>query len=334
MPMIAGHGGGVIRNPGKVGAAMLAAACCAPVAAAQSWPAKPIRIVVPYAAGGPIDAMTRPLAQKLNETLGQAVVIDNRGGANGVIGVEIVAKAPADGYTLVVGSLGSFGAGPVVLNNLPYDVIRDFAPVSLYFTVAELLVVHPALPAHSVAELVALAKSRPNQLNFASSGSGAPPQLAVELLKQAAQLDMVHVAYKGMGPAVVDLIAGSLHLSFADLPLFLPHVNAGKLRPLAVGVGRRAAVLPDVPTMAEAGFPQVEAYNWYALFAPSATPRDVLARLNTAVVGIVNRPDMRAFYQAQGGEATAGPPGELAALLRSELAKWGKVVKMAGIKAD
>ena len=212
--------------------------------------------------------------------------------------------------------------------------MRDFAPISLYFTVPELLVVHPSLPVRNVAELIALAKAKPNQLNFGSAGAGGPPQLAAELLKQAAGIEMVHVAYKGMGPAVVDLIAGHLQLSFADLPVFMPHVNAGRLRPLAVGVAKRANTLPNVPTMAEAGFPQVEAYNWYGLFAPASTPADIVGRLNAEVVKIVNNPDMRAFFQAQGGEATAGPPEQLAALLRRELAKWANVVKTAGIRAD
>jgi tripartite-type tricarboxylate transporter receptor subunit TctC len=210
----------------------------------------------------------------------------------------------------------------------------SFPDISLYFTVPELLVVHPSLPVKTIAELVALAKAKPNQLNFASAGAGGPPHLAVELLKQAAGVEMVHIAYKGMGPALVDLIAGNVQLSFADLPVLIPHVNAGRLRPLAVGVPKRAAALPNVPTTAEAGFPQVEAYNWCGLFAPASTPAEIVARLNVEVLRTVNTPDMRAFFQARGGEGTAGSPDQLAALLRSELEKWAKVVKAANIRPD
>jgi len=320
----------------------LALACAGGLVHAQSpatgpgktFPAKPLRIVVPYPPGGPIDIVTRPLAQKLNEGMNTPVVVDNRAGANGIIGIEHVARSPADGYTLVVGSAGSFAINPNVYPRLPFDVVRDFAPVSLFVTVPELLVVHPSLPAKSVKELVALAKARPRQLNYGSSGVGGTPHLAVELLKQSAGMDVVHVPYKGMGPATMDLIAGQVQLAFADLPVLLPQVKAGKLRALAVSTSKRSANLPAVPTMAESGFPKINIMNWYALFAPAATPKDIVAALNAETAKVVAKADMRTFVQDQGGTAVSSAPAELAALLRAELDMWSKVVKTAGVKVE
>ena len=298
----------------------------------QAYPSKPIRIVVPYSAGGPIDLVTRPLAQKLTDALNNPVVVDNRAGANGIIGIDHVAKSPADGYTLVVGSVGSFAINPNVYSKLPFDVLKDFAPVSLFVTVPELLVVHPSLPVTSVKELVALAKARPRQLNYGSSGTGGTPHLAVELLKQAAGIDIVHVPYKGMGPATMDLIGGQVQLAFADLPVLLPHVKAGKLRALAVSTPKRSPNLPDVPTLAEAGYPRIDVKNWYALFVPAMTPKNIIGVLNAETVKVVARNDMKTFLQDQGGVATTSTPEELAALLRAELAMWAKVVKTSGVK--
>ncbi len=315
-------------------ACMLAIAGAATVASAQTYPNKPIRIVVPYAAGGPIDMTTRPLAQKLNEAMSNPVVVDNRGGANGIIGTDNVAKSPADGYSLVVASGGAFAIGPHVYAKLPFDVFKDFTPVSLFVTMPELLAVHPALPVRSVKELVALAKARPNQLNFGSSGTGGTPHLAAELLKSAARNEMVHVPYKGMGPATMDLIAGQLQLVFADLPVLLQQVKADKLRALAVGTKTRSANLPDVPTMAESGFPQIEAYNWYALFAPAGTPKPVVAKLNAEIAKVMSNPDVKTFTQSQGAEAVSSTPEELGALHKREFDKWGNVVKAAGVKAE
>jgi tripartite-type tricarboxylate transporter receptor subunit TctC len=300
----------------------------------KAFPVRAVRIVVPYPPGGPIDMLTRPLAQKMNEGMNNPVVVDNRAGANGIIGIDHVAKSPADGYTLVVGSAGSFAINPNVYAKLPFDVVRDFAPVSLFATVPELLVVHPALPAKSVKELVTLAKARPKQLNYGSSGIGGTPHLAVELLKQAAGMDIVHVPYKGMGPATIDLIAGQVQLAFADLPVLLQHVKVGKLRALAVSTTKRSANLPEVPTMAESGYPRINIMNWYALFVPAATPRDVIATLNAETARVVARTDMKTFVQEQGGAAASNTPAELGSLLRNELDLWGKVVKTAGVKLD
>lgn len=315
-------------------ACIIALSGASTLALAQAYPNKPIRIVVPYPAGGPIDMTTRPLAQKLTEAVGNPVVVDNRAGANGIIGTDNVAKSPPDGYSLVVASGGGFAIGPHVYAKLPFDVFRDFAPVSLFVTMPELLAVHPALPVKSVKELVALARARPNQLNFGSSGTGSTPQLAAELLKSAAKIQMVHIPYKGMGPATMDLIAGQLQLVFADMPVLLQQVKGDKLRALAVGTAARSPSLPGVPTMAEAGYPQVEAYNWYALYAPGGTPKPIIARLHAEVARVMSNPDMKSFTQSAGAEAASNTPEELAALHKREFDKWGGVVKAAGIKAE
>jgi len=311
-------------------------ACVLPAtcAIAQNYPNKSVRIVVPYPAGGPIDMMTRPLAQKLSESMGNPVVVDNRGGANGIIGTDNVAKSAPDGYSLVVASSGGFAIGPHVYAKLPFDVFKDFAAVSLFVTAPELLAVYPALPVHDVKELVALARAKPNQLNFGSSGTGSTPHLAGEMLKSAAAIRMVHVPYKGMGPATMDLIAGQLQLVFADLPVLVEQVRGGKLRALAVGTPQRSAALPEVPTMAESGFPQVEAYNWYALFAPAGTPGPVIQRLSAEVVKVMNHPDMKKFTQGMGADAAGSTPEELSGLHRREYDKWSRVVKAAGVIAE
>ena len=316
------------------GASTLAFAQATSTGSGQAYPNKPIRIVVPYPAGGPIDMSTRPLAQKLTDAMGNPVVVDNRAGANGIIGTDNVAKSPPDGYSLVVASGGGFAIGPHVYAKLPFDVFKDFAPVTLFVTMPELLAVHPALPAKSVKELVALAKARPNQLNFGSSGTGSTPQLAAELLKSAAKIQMVHIPYKGMGPATMDLIAGQLQLVFADLPVLMQQVKGDKLRALAVGTTARSASLPNVPTMAEAGYPQVEAYNWYALYVPAGTPKPIIARLNTEVGKVMSNPDMKSFMQSQGADAVVSTPEELTALHKREYDKWSAVVKAAGITAE
>ena len=323
-----------ISLTGVISAGALLALSTGAQVLAQAYPNKSIRIVVPFPAGGPIDMTTRPLAQKLSDGLGVAVVVDNRGGANGNIGAENVAKSPADGYSMVVGAGGGFAIGPHLYKKLSFDVFRDFAPVSLFVTLPQLLVVHPQLPVKTVKELAALAKARPNQLNFGSSGTGSTPHLAMELLKRAANIEMVHVPYKGMGPATMDLMGGQLQLTFADMPVLLQQVKGGKLRPLAVGTPKRSVNLPDVPSMAEAGFPNVEAYNWYGLFAPAATPKDIIARLNAETVKAMNHPEMKNFAQSVGTEAAAGTPEQLGALHKREFDKWGAVIKAIGVTLD
>ncbi len=313
---------------------ILALSSASAVVLAQSFPNKPIRIVVPFPAGGPIDMTTRPLAQKMSDGLGVPVVIDNRGGANGNIGAENVAKSPADGYSMVVGAGGGFAIGPHLYKKLSFDVFKDFTPVSLFVTLPQLLVVHPLLPVKTVKELAALAKAKPDQLSFGSSGYGSTPHLAMELLMRAADIKMTHVPYKGMGPATMDLMGGQLQLTFADMPVLLQQVKAGKLRPLAVGTPKRSANLPDVPSMSEAGFPKVEAYNWYGLFAPAGTPKDIVARLNAETVKAMNNPEMKTFVQSVGTEAAAGTPEQLGALHKREFDKWGAVVKAIGVTLE
>ncbi len=301
---------------------------------AQNYPSKAIRIVVPYTAGGPIDMTTRPLAQKLTESLGVPVVVDNRGGANGNIGAENVAKSPADGYSLVVASGGGFSMGPHLYKKMPFDVFKDFSPVSLFVTMPELLVVHPKLPVKTVKDLVNLAKAQPKALNFGSSGAGGTPHLAIELLKIATHTELTHVPYKGMGPATMDLIAGQIQLTFADLPVLLQLVKAKKLRALAVGTQTRSDNLPEIPTMKEAGYPTVEAYNWYALFAPAGTAKEIINRINADTVKAMEAPEMQKFMQSQGAKASSSTPSELGALHKKEFDKWGQVIQSIGLTLE
>jgi tripartite-type tricarboxylate transporter receptor subunit TctC len=326
----------IIGYPGPIALAVAAigAIGAMPCAIAQSFPSKPVRIVVPYPAGGPIDLVFRPLAQRLTEAMGGPVLIDTRPGANGLIGIEHVAKSPADGYSLVVGTGGSFAINSVVYAKLPFDVVRDFAPVSRVVNLPELLCVHPVLPVKNIRELVALAKARPDQLNYGSAGAGSTPHLAGELFSRAAGVRMTHIAYKGAGPATMDLIGGHVQLMFADIPVLLPHARSGKLRALAVATPKRSQALPDVQTIAEQGYPEVDASNWYALFAPAATPKEIIARLHAETARILAQPETKAFYLNQGAEAAATSPAELAELLRAEIVKWGKVVKAANIRLD
>ncbi len=303
-------------------------------ALAQTYPNKTIRVVVPYAAGGPIDMLSRPLAQKLTEALGVAVVIENRGGANGLLGAENIAKSAADGYSLLVGSGGGLSMGPHLYKKMPFDVFKDFSPISVFVTVPELLVVHPKLPVNSVKALISLAKKHPNALNFGSSGAGGPPHIAVELLKMLTHVEMVHVPYKGMGPATMDLVAGQIQLAFADLPVLIQLVKAQKLRALAVATQNRSENLPDVPTMGESGFPKVEAYNWYALFAPSGTSQEIINRIHSETVKIMSQPELKKFMQNQGAQATSSTPAELAALHKKEFDKWGQVIRSIGLTLE
>jgi tripartite-type tricarboxylate transporter receptor subunit TctC len=303
-------------------------------AMAQSGYGKPLRIVVTYPPGGPIDGLTRPFAQRLSDHIKSPVVVDNRAGANGAIGYEFVAKSPPDGYTLTIGAAGPFAISPkAVVRPLPYDPVRDFAPVTTMATLPELLTANVSLPVRNVKELVALAKRRPGELVYASSGTGGTPHLAMELLKQAAKIDMVHVPYKGAGPATMEVIGGQTQLIFADMPVLLPQVQAGKLRALAIGTKQRSQSLPEVPTLIEQGI-QIVVENWYAVFAPAATPKDMIARLNADMVRVLSTPDAKALMVKFGAEAAPSTPEATAQLLKNELERWGQVVKVAGIKLE
>jgi tripartite-type tricarboxylate transporter receptor subunit TctC len=310
-----------------------ALAAAATPAAAQQWPAKPIRFVVPFAAGGGTDLLARIIAPRLTETLGQPVVVDNRGGAGGVIGAEIVAKAPPDGYTIVLGSPGPLAINPN-LQRMPYDSLRDFAPIALATVSPFVLVVHPSLPAKSVKELLAIARAKPGQLNYGSSGNGSVAHFSAEQLKALAKIDIVHVPYKGSGPAVIDLMAGHLQLMLENMPTVLPHVRSGKLRALAVGTKTRSSLLPELPPLAEAGVPGYESSTAFGVLAPAKTPSAIVTRLNSEIGKILKSAEARERLTTLGMEPVGGTPEDYAAHIREELGKYGRIVKAAGIKIE
>jgi tripartite-type tricarboxylate transporter receptor subunit TctC len=310
----------------------IALACVASGAAAQAYPAKPVRIVVPFPAGGNADIFARMHAQKLSEAWGQPVVVDNRAGAAGIIGSQLVAKSPADGYTLLLGTTGTHTTNPAVYAKLPYDPLKDFAPVSNLADSPFLLVVHPSVPAYSLRELIALAKSRRGQLNYASFGTGSSAHLAGEMLRSMARIEIVHVPYKGGPPALTDLIGGHVALMFNSLPAVIPQVKSGKLRALALAADKRAPALPDMPTFAEAGLRDFEAGSWYGVLAPAGTPRDIIARLHAETVRILALPDVRQRFATEGATPLGNSPEEFAEQIRKDHARWAKVAKDAGIK--
>ena len=310
------------------------AALVATAALAQTYPSKPIRIVVPFPAGGTTDVLARAVAQKLTESLGQAVVVDNRPGAGGNIGAELVAKSPPDGYTLLMGTVGTHAINPGLYPKMPYDHVKDFAPVILVAGVPNVLVVNPALPFNSVKELIAYAKANPGKLNFASSGNGTSIHLSGELFKTMADVQIMHVPYKGSSPALQDLVGGQVQIMFDNLPSSLALIKAGKLKALAVTSLARAAALPDVPTLAESGLPGFEASSWFGLLAPAGTPQPVIAKLNADVAKWLASPEAREKLLAQGAIAAGGTPEDFAKHIAAETAKWQKVVKDSGAKID
>ena len=301
-------------------------------ALAQDFPNKPIKLIVPFPAGGPNDIIARAVGQRMSELLGQPVLIDNRAGAGGILGTDAVAKAEPDGYTIALTSAGALAISTSLQEKVPYDPLKDFAHVSLVAKVPELLVVATSVPVSDMRELVALATSKPGQLNFASSGPGSMPHLAGELLKLTARIDIVHVPYRGAAPAVNDLLGQQVQMVFLDLPVLLPQVQAGKLKAIAIGSTERAPALKDVPTTAEVGMPQIQAENWYGMVAPRGTPPAVVAKLHQAVVDASRTPEVKEKLGSQGAILIAGKPEEFAAYIESEIAKWAKVVQAAGIK--
>ena len=313
---------------------LLAAALAPPCAAAQGYPTKAIRMIVPFPPGGPNDILGRVVAQKLTEQLGQQVVIDNRGGAGGTIGAELAARAVPDGYTLLLGGTASLSINPGLHRKLPYDPLKDFAPVSLVGTAPSILVTHPSLPVKAVRDVIALARAKPGQLNFASAGIGTPPHLAGELFKSMAGVDMVHVPYKGGGPALVDLIAGQVNMYFSGISAALPLVKDGKLRGIAVTSAKRTALMPDTPTIAESGLPGYEVGNWYAIVAPAATPKAIVMRLNHEIVTALAVQDVKKRFVELAADPVGSTPEELLKYNRGEIAKWARVIKSAGIKPE
>ena len=320
----------------KVSAPLIAAALAAvgELAAAQSYPARPIRLVITYPPGGTTDFVGRPVAQRMSEILGQQVVVDNRGGAGGVLGTMIVAQAPADGYTLLLGTSSGMLINPLLNPKLPYDGFRDFAPVSRTNINPQALVATPSLPASNVKELVAYARANPGKLNVASSGIGTPNHLGGEMLKYLAKIDIVHVAYKGGGPAMNDLIAGQVQLQFSSIPTVLGHVKNGRVKMLAIGSAKRSPAVPEVPTIAEAGVPGYEYTTWYGIFGPKGLARPAVAKLNDAVVKSLASPDLSQRLMSQGAEPSPSAPDELTQYMREESARWAKVIKAANIKIE
>ncbi len=319
---------------------MAVAACCAIVqavafdamaaTATSTYPAKPIRFVVPFAPGGGTDIIARIVAQQLGETLGQPVVVDNRGGAGSTLGTDIVAKAPADGYTLLLGNI-SLAFNAWLYRKLPYHAITDLAPVTLVAVQPNIVVIHPSVPAKSVKEFADYARARPGKLSFASAGAGSGTHLAGEMLKDRLRIDLLHVPYKGTGPALTDLIGGQVQMMVSTFASALPQVKSGRLRALGVTTAKRSPAAPDVPTLSESGVPDYDYSTWYALFAPAGTPRGVIDRLNQATRKVLASDDMKQKFEAQGLEPLSSTSFELAAYLRSETDKWGKVVRAVGV---
>jgi len=317
-----------------LGALALSAAFNAQSAAAQeAYPSKPIRLIVPSAPGGGTDFTARTLGQRLSEAVGQTVIVDNRAGAAGNIGVEIAAKASPDGYTLVM-PITSFPINPHLYSNLPFDTVRDLTPVVLAASAPLFLVINPAVPAKSVSELIAIAKAKPGQLNYANSGNGTTAHLAGEMFKRMAGVSLVSVPYKGGGPAVIDLIAGQVQVYFSTIPAALAQVQAGRLRGIAVTSTKRVNLIPDVPTVAESGLPGFEVVGWFGIFAPAATPKPIIARLNKEIAAILKTPEIQKRFAGEGLIPGGGTPEELGAFLRAELAKWGALIKEAGIRGS
>jgi tripartite-type tricarboxylate transporter receptor subunit TctC len=301
---------------------------------AQSFPSKPARLVVPFPPGGPLDTSGRAIAQKLTETWGQSVIVENRPGAGGNIGADVVAKSAPDGYTVVMGALSTHAVNPSLYARMPYDAQKDFTPITLVAVTPNVLVVNPTLPVSSVKELIAYAKAHPGKLSFGSGSTGSAGHLAGELFKVDAGVDMVHIPYKGAAPAMQGLLAGETQLMFDNLANAMAQVKAGKLRALAVTTARRSPLAPDLPTMAEAGLPGFDISTWFGLFAPAGTPPDVVAKWNADVTRILNAPDMRERFTAQGAEAAPDSPADFARFVGAELAKYARIVKASGAKVD
>jgi tripartite-type tricarboxylate transporter receptor subunit TctC len=301
--------------------------------AADIYPTKPVRVVVPFAPGGINDVLARILSQKLTENLGATIVIDNRGGAGGTLGSNIVAHAAPDGYTLLFSSSSTIAVSPSMYSNLPYDPVQDFSAIAQVASVGSVLVVHPTIPANTVKELIAYAKANPGKLNYGSAGAGASQHLASELFKTMAGINMVHVPYKGGGPAMADLLAGQISLMIELLPTALPQIKGGKIRALAVSIPKRSPVLPDLPTIAET-LPGYDLTIWTGMLAPGGTPKEIVQRLSVAVLAVLKSPDMRERLASQGAEPVGDTPAEFSAYIKKEIARWAVVVKASGARAE
>ena len=306
----------------------------APLAArAQDFPNRQIRLIVPFPAGGPNDIIARLVGQRMSELFKQTIIIDNRSGQAGVLGTDVVAKAAADGYTIGIVSASSIVINPT-MEKIAYDPRKDLAPVTLVTTVPEMLVVASNVPANNMAELVALARAQPGKLNFASAGVGGLPHLAGELFKLTAKIDIVHVPYRGAAPAINDLLGQQVQMVFLDLPVILPQIQAGRLKPIALGARQRAPTAPDVPTTAEVGMPDLLIENWYGMFAPSGTPQNIVAEINRVANAAMNDPQVKQKLADQGLTVAGDSPDQFRAFIDSETTKWAKVMNEAGVKIE
>jgi tripartite-type tricarboxylate transporter receptor subunit TctC len=315
-------------------AAALLTAAHAACAQQPAYPAKPIHLIASQSAGGGVDLVARVVSTRLNEAIGQSVVVDNKPGANGSLAAELTAKSPPDGYTLLLGAVGNLGVNAFFNKRMTYDPLQDLAPVTLAVSGANVLVVHPSVPASSVRELIALAKTRPGALAYGTSGVGSAGHLAGALFQSMAKVDLLHVPYKGGAPAMVDLLAGEVQLAFASSPTVAPNVSSGRLRPLAVTTPHRSKLFPQLPTIAEAGVPGYEAHSWYGFVVPAKTPPGIIMRLNREIVQILNRPDSNEALLKAGMEPWTSTPEAFGAYIKAEYDKWGRIIRAAGITAN
>ena len=311
-----------------------AAATLAPAAHAQTWPAKPIRIVVPFPPGGSTDLLARRIGEKLAATWGQPVVVENRAGAGGTVGADYVAKSPADGYTLLIGVTGSNAISAALYPRLPYDVVKDFSPVSMVVSSPLVVTVNPDVKAANLAEFIALAKARPGSLSYGSPGNGTSMHLTGEMFKQSTKTSMVHIPYRGSAGALTDLMGGQIQATFGDLLVLMPQLEAGKLRALAVTSKKRHPMLPNVPTVAESGYPEFEALSWQGLFAPAGTPADVMTRLSTEVNKALKSPEIQDYFGSRGFIIEGTTPAQFKSFIEAEVTKWTAIVKTSGAKPD
>jgi tripartite-type tricarboxylate transporter receptor subunit TctC len=321
------------RRGKKARAALALALCALAGAAAAQYPARPVRFIVPSAAGGGTDIIARAISLKLSESLGAQFVVENRPGAGQMIGIELAAKSPPDGYTILMAA-STLAINPIMYKTVPYDPVRDFAPITQAATLPNVVVVHPSLQVNSLKELIDYAKRNPGRLNFASAGIGTSPQMSIELLKSMAGIDMVHIPYKGTAPGVVDVLAGQVLVMAPNVLTALPHIKSGKLRALAVTSHKRSQALPEVPTVAEAGLPGYDSTQWYGVLAPAGTPRQIVAKLHDGIVHALRDDEVGKRLAADGAEAVGSSPEEFAAFIKSESEKWSKVAQAAGIKPE
>lgn len=317
----------------RIACAALAASAAAAAFAQAGYPSKPVRIVVPSSAGGGTDIVARILAPELSKRLGQQVVIDNRPGAGTMIGIEVAAKSPADGYTLLMG-LSTLAINSALYKKVPYDPRRDFAPITQAVSSPSIIVVHPSVPVKTLKELIAFARARPGQLNYASAGTGTYPHMTMELFLSMAKLKMVHIPYKGTAPAMIDMVAGQVATMAATILTGMPQIRAGRLRPLGITSAARSPIVPDIPTVAEAGLTGYESVQWYGMLAPAKTPRDIVNRLHTEMTGVLKQPEIKARFAGDGADTVGSSPDEFTRYIQSELVKWAKVARDAGIQAE